>query len=117
MVEKATRSPLMKAVRILHAIAKEAAAVSLADLSAAARLPKPTAHRLMSELERLRLVARDPLTRRYRVGSDLEDLAVEAMRNAVSQSGRRLHMDRLAEKIGVRITSGVIAASGSTSVS
>jgi IclR family transcriptional regulator, acetate operon repressor len=110
MMEKASRSPLMKAVRILHAVAKEAAAVSLADLSAAARLPKPTAHRLMSELERLRLVARDPLTRRYRVGSDLEDLAVEAMRNTVSQSGRRLHMERLAEKIGERINIGVMSA-------
>ena len=100
----------MKAVRILHVVAKEATAVSLADLSAAAHLPKPTAHRLMFELERLRLVARDPLTRRYRVGPDLEDLAVEAMRNAMSQSGRRLHMERLAEKIGERINIGVMSA-------
>lgn len=84
--------------------------MSLADLSATARLPKPTAHRLMSELERLRLVARDPLTRRYRVGPDLEDLAVEAMRNAIFQSGRRLHMERLAEKIGERINIGVMSA-------
>jgi IclR family acetate operon transcriptional repressor len=100
----------VKAVRILHAVAKEPAAVSLADLSATVRLPKPTAHRLMSELERLRLVSRDPLTRRYRVGPDLEDLAVEAMRNAIAQSGRRLHMERLAEKIGERINIGVMSA-------
>lgn len=84
--------------------------MSLADLSAAAHLTKPTAHRLMSELERLRLVARDPLTRRYRVGPDLEDLAVAAMRNAISQSGRRLHMERLAERIGERINIGVMSA-------
>lgn len=63
----------MKAVRILRAVAREAAAVSLADLSAATCLPKPTAHRLMSELEHPRLVARDPLTRRYLLGPDLED--------------------------------------------
>jgi len=110
MPNKINRSPLVKAVRILHAIAKETAAVSLADLSATARLPKPTAHRLVAELERLGLIVRDPLTRRYRVGSDLEDLAVEAMRNAASQSGRRLHMERLAEKIGERINVGVMSA-------
>ena len=110
VLQKASRSPLVKAVRILHAVAKEATAVSLADLSVAAHLPKPTAHRLMSQLERLRLVARDPLTRRYRVGPELEDLAVAAMRNAISQSGRRLHMERLAEKIGERINIGVMSA-------
>jgi DNA-binding IclR family transcriptional regulator len=110
MTERSSRAPLVKAVRILHAVAKDAVAVSLADLSTAARLPKPTAHRLMSELERLRLVARDPLTRRYRVGPDLEDLAVDAMRHAIYQSGRRLHMERLAEKIGERINVGVMSA-------
>ena len=110
MHERANRSPLVKAIRILRAVAKDATAVSLADLSSAAGLPKPTAHRLMSELERLRLVARDPLTRRYRVGPDLEDLAVDAMRHAIFQSGRRLHMERLAEKIGERINIGVMSA-------
>lgn len=106
----AKRSPLGKATRLLQAVAKGPAAASLADLSAAARLPKPTAHRLMFELERLRLIARDPLTRRYRIGPGLEDLAIDTMRNGSAQSGRRLHLERLAEKIGERVNVGVVSA-------
>jgi len=104
------RSPLGKALKILHAVAREPRAMSLADISAAARLPKPTAHRLVLELERLGLVVRDPLSRRYRVGVQLEELAVAAMRNAGAQSGRRLHLERLAEKLGERVNIGVISA-------
>ena len=105
----ARRSPLGKAFRILHALAAAAGAVSLADLSAASELPKPTVHRLTLDLEGLGLIARDPLTRRFHVGPRLEDLAVEAMRHGMAQSGRRLHMQRLAEKLGERVNIGVIA--------
>ena len=104
------RFPLAKALRILEAVARQPAAVSLAELSDAARLPKPTVHRLAVELERLALIARDPLTRRFHVGRRLEELAVNAIRKGMAQSGRRLHMERLAEKVGERVNIGVISA-------
>lgn len=107
---RARRSPLGKSLRLLQALAANPTASSLAELSAGARLPKPTAHRLIIELERLGLIARDPLARRYHVGPQLEDLAFEAMRHGLAQSGRRLHMQRLAEKIGERVNIGVVAA-------
>jgi DNA-binding IclR family transcriptional regulator len=106
----ARRSPLDKAIRILQAVAKAPVAMSQADLSDISRLAKPTVHRLTLELERLDLVVRDPLTRRYHLGRQLEELAVDAMRKGMAQSSRRVHMERLAEKIGERINIGVISA-------
>lgn len=104
------RSPLGKALRILQAITRDPTAMSLADISAAAHLPKPTAHRLVLELERFGVVVRDPLSRRYRIGVQLERLAVGAMRNAGAQSGRRMYLERLAESVGERVNIGVISA-------
>ena len=104
------RFPLGKALRILEAVARQPLAVSLAELSDASRLPKPTVHRLAVELERLGLIARDPLTRRFHVGSRLEELAVNAIRKGMAQSSRRVHMERLAEKVGERVNIGVISA-------
>jgi DNA-binding IclR family transcriptional regulator len=45
---------------------------------------------------------------RFHVGRELEELAVEAMRHGMAQSGRRLHMQRLAEKLGERVNVGVM---------
>ena len=104
------RFPLGKALRILEAVAKESSVGSLADLSATSQLAKPTVHRLAVELERLALISRDPFTRRFHVGPRLEELAVSAIRKGMTQSGRRLHMERLAEKIGERVNIGVISA-------
>jgi len=62
------------------------------------------------ELERLALIARDPLTRRFHIGRRLEELAVNAVRKGMAQSSRRVHMERLAEKVGERVNIGVISA-------
>jgi IclR family transcriptional regulator, acetate operon repressor len=104
------RFPLGKAVRILEAVTREPVASSLADLSESSRLPKPTVHRLAAELERLALITRDPLTRRFHIGRRLEQLAVDTVGKGMAQNGRRQHMERLAEKVGERVNIGVISA-------
>jgi IclR family transcriptional regulator, acetate operon repressor len=58
-------SPVNKAVAIISCVAHAPAALSLAQLSGATALAKPTAHRLARLLERAGLVARDSLSRRY----------------------------------------------------
>ena len=103
------KSPILKAIRILRRVAEEEAPVSLADLSPALGLPKPTVHRLALLLEQEGLLQRDPLSRRYLVGSALEELAFQAIRNAPGHSTRRLHMQRLAEKIGESVNLGALS--------
>src|SRR3970282_2476422 len=100
------KSPILKPIRIVRRVAQEEAPVSLAGLSLALGLPKPTVHRLALLLEQEGLLQRDPLSRRYLVGSALEELAFQAIRNAPGHSTRRLHMPRLAEKIGESVKRG-----------
>ncbi|MBI4591622.1 MAG: IclR family transcriptional regulator [Candidatus Rokubacteria bacterium] len=102
-------SPILKAVRILLQVVQEAAPISLADLSAAVGFPKPTVHRLALLLEQEGLLQKDPLSRRYLVGSALEGLAFNAIRNAPGHSIRRFHMQRLSEKIGESINLGALS--------
>lgn len=102
-------SPVLKAISILLRVVQEEAPISLADLSAAVGFPKPTVHRLALLLEQEGLLQKDPLSRRYLVGSALEGLAFNAIRNAPGHSIRRFHMQRLSEKIGESINLGALS--------
>ncbi|HET7876552.1 MAG TPA: helix-turn-helix domain-containing protein, partial [Methylomirabilota bacterium] len=61
------KSPIIKAIKVLLQVVRDAP-ISLADLSPALGLPKPTVHRLALLLEQEGLLQKDPLTRRYLVG-------------------------------------------------
>lgn len=103
------KSPVLKAFRILARVVQEEIPISLAHLSAALGLPKPTVHRLALLLEREGLLQKDPLSRQYVIGSALEELAFGAVRNAPGHGMRRLLMQRLSEKIGESINLGVLS--------
>ena len=102
-------SPVLKAVNLLVHVARAAAPVSLATLSAAARLPKPTAHRLAGLLEQAGLVRKDPLTRRYLVGPALVKIGFDAIRSAPAHRNRQLLLERLSEKLGETVNLGVLS--------
>jgi len=101
-------SPVLKAVSLLEHVARAVEPITLAELSAAARLPKPTTHRLAARLERAGLVAKDALTRRYVVGAALVELGFEAIRNAPGRRSRRLILERLSEKLGETVNLAVL---------
>jgi IclR family transcriptional regulator, acetate operon repressor len=102
-------SPVLKAIGILRHVAQQEAAVTLANLSRAVGLPKPTAYHLGRILERAGLISRDPLSRRYQLGSAFDTLAFSGLRNGVSQNRRRLLMENLSQKVGERINLGVLS--------
>jgi IclR family acetate operon transcriptional repressor len=101
-------SPVFKAVAVLAHVTSAPVPVTLAALAAAARLPKPTAHRLARQLEEVGLVAKDPLTRRYAVGDALVDLAFQALRHAPAHRNRRLLLERLSEKLGETVNLAIL---------
>jgi DNA-binding IclR family transcriptional regulator len=86
----------------------------LSELSRSLGLPKPTTFRLVRTLESAGFVQRDPLTRRYLVGSAFEDIALSALRFGAGHGARRLLMDRLAQRLGARINL-VVLRSGNLS--
>jgi len=102
-------SPVLKAIGLLAHVARASAPVSLAALSAAGRLPKPTAHRLAGLLEQAGLVRKDPLTRRYVVGAALVELGFDALRSAPAHRNRQLLLERLSEKLGETVNLGVLS--------
>jgi DNA-binding IclR family transcriptional regulator len=103
------KSSVLKAIGLLQHVARSGEPVTLADISRALGLPKATAHRLAEHLERAELIRKDPLTRRYEICAAFEELALTVIRNGGGHTGRRLHMQRLSEKIGERINLGVLS--------
>lgn len=102
--------PLARAVSILEYVVTQEEPPSLAQLSRALELPKPTTHRLANALERVGLLRKDPLTRRYRAGQTLEALAFGAIRAGAGHGARRFQMQALADRVGERVNLGVLVA-------
>lgn len=102
-------SPLLRAVAILSQVAHAGNPLTLAELSAAVALPKPTALRLARLLEQAGLIVKDPLIRRYVVGPALVDLGFKALRAAPGHRNRRLMLERLSEKLGETVNLGVLS--------
>lgn len=59
---------LANAAAVLHWLKSDRLDVAVGELAAAMRWPKSSASRLLSEMRKLGLLERDPITRRYRVG-------------------------------------------------
>ncbi|KAB2919007.1 MAG: IclR family transcriptional regulator [Hyphomicrobiaceae bacterium] len=104
------KSTVLKALRLLAHVARSSEPVALADLSRALSLPKPTSFRLARTLEQAGFIQKDPLSRRYRIGSGFEDVALSALRHSAGQGGRRLLMSELAERVGGRVNLVVLKA-------
>lgn len=102
-------SPILRAVRLLAHVARDGAPVTLAELSAAVELPKPTVHRIAALLEREGFLHKDPLTRRYSVGRAFHDLCFHAIRSSTVHSDRQLLLQRLSEKLGETVNLGVLS--------
>jgi DNA-binding IclR family transcriptional regulator len=103
-------SPVRKALLLLNYLARSPKAVSLAELSRALDLPKPTSHRLALMLSELGFVEKDALNARYSIGSGFEEIALNALRNGAGSSARRSLMDGLSERLGVRTNFVVLKA-------
>lgn len=102
--------PLVRVTNILKHIVEQEVPPTLAELSRGIQLPKPTVHRLAAALERVGLIRKDPLTRRYQAGGGLEALAFGVIRAGVGHGSRRFHMQKLSDKVGERVNLGVLSA-------
>lgn len=104
------KSPVVKSLGLLAYLANSQGPVGLSDLSRALGLPKATVHRLAGLLEGVGFLHRDPATLRYSVGPRFEDIALAALRSGGGARRRRLLMDQLAQRLGVRTNFAVLKA-------
>lgn len=90
----------LRAMSVLEALVAADRPASLADLTGAVRLPKPTLYRMLAMLESARLVMREPGTRRYAPGPRLAALGRNVMLNGSLRAERHAILSRLVEEIG-----------------
>jgi DNA-binding IclR family transcriptional regulator len=105
-MQKAAASPyrvqvLDRALSVLDALALRAEGeCSLAELSEAVALHKSTVHRIVMVLERHRLVLKNPISGRYRLGLKLFELGSRAMAGSDLRVQARPYLNRVMAETG-----------------
>jgi DNA-binding IclR family transcriptional regulator len=77
--EGAKGTAVQKAMKLMRALLASETPLQLAELSDQAAMPKPSAHRLLGQLEEIGFVQRDLSGRGFTVGRELLTLAVDAL--------------------------------------
>jgi IclR family acetate operon transcriptional repressor len=103
---------VLRAIRLLKAFSDSKPVLSLADLSAAAHLKKPTAFRLLTALESEGMVAREAGSEAYRLGPDLLALGGMALRSNDLRSASHTELERLAKETGETATLEILVETG-----
>jgi len=105
-------SAILRAMRVLEAIAACHAPPQLAEICKAVDLPKPTVFRILSTLEHAGLVGREPGSKRYHCGPRMNQLAGEVLMTSPARSARRAILEELVEQVGE--TCNLTIANGNT---
>lgn len=98
-----------KALRVLEAVAARARPLAIAELATMLGLSLPTAHRIVTALEGLGFVAREPGKRRIVEGNRLVSLGLAVVQVAVASVTRHAILESLANKTGESCNLGVMA--------
>ena len=93
---------IVRAVRLLKAIAAVGASSNLTDLADELELSKPTIHRMIAALESEGLVTRDGSG--FRLGSAIITLGAQALAGSNLRAIARIHLERLASESGETAT-------------
>lgn len=98
-----------RAVAILRTVAAHPEGLTLADLSRAVSLPRPTVVRFVEALEGERLLARAPGGRRVVLGMGLARLAAGYVRGRELLAAARPHVEQLAAKYNETVELAAVA--------
>lgn len=93
-------SPALKAFGLLETIAAMDHAPTLAELTEAANLPKPTLHRWLTMLEGAELIRRLPDGRRYELAARATSLAFAILSNSPGSTQRHQILTRVVRELG-----------------
>jgi IclR family acetate operon transcriptional repressor len=93
-------SAILRAMRILEAIAGSDAPLQLAEICREVELPKPTVYRILATLEHAGLVGREPGSKRYACAERLNALAGQTLLRSPNRAARRAVLEELVEQVG-----------------
>jgi IclR family KDG regulon transcriptional repressor len=103
---------LQKAMHILFCIGQNGPEMRIAEIASGLHLNKTTVYRLLSALEGLDLVQRDPENERYRLGLKLHELGTKALRARTLQSEARRYLREMAHVCNEAVSLAVPSARG-----
>lgn len=106
--ESSPGSAISKAFRLLDIIVDSALPISLNDISAMSGLPKPSAFRMLMQLEEVGAIKRDQTGKRFMAGDALNALAVRTLAAATRAPAIREIMTRLVSRIGESCNLGIL---------
>lgn len=109
MPAAAPDQPLDRALAVIELVLAMPGRLSVATLAAEARLPMPTAARLVTHLEARRLIRRGLGTRHLSPGPRLIGLGLDAARAAVTGDAAHLLLAGLAARLGEHCQIGVVS--------
>ncbi|MEL6748229.1 MAG: IclR family transcriptional regulator [Pseudomonadota bacterium] len=101
-------SAIAKTFALLGAITRSDQPLALHDLAHAAGIPKPSAHRMLLQLEEIGIVKRDLTGKRFAIGDELATLALGAVGVLARTGTVRDIMQALVAEIGETCNLGVL---------
>ena len=100
MSTEADSSPGLRLMELLELITRNDQPLALPELVAQTGWPKPTVHRMLSQLEQGGWLVREPDGRRYAMASRLLRLAEAALSNSTQQGVRHAVLRQLVADVG-----------------
>ena len=93
-------SAILRAIRILEALAEHERPPQLAEIAHAVALPKPTVLRILGTLEHAGIVAREPDTKRYGFAERMNRFAGQVLLASPNRAARHAILEELVEQVG-----------------
>jgi DNA-binding IclR family transcriptional regulator len=93
-------SAILRAIRILEALADHDRPPQLAEIAQTVALPKPTVLRILGTLEHAGIVCREPDTKRYGFAERINQFAGQVLLGSPHRSTRHAILEELVEQVG-----------------
>lgn len=92
--------PTLRALAVLEALVADDAPASLSQVAERCKLPVPTVHRLLEQLQDAGWARREPGGKRFDIGGRLSPLALKALSHFGEAGVRRTILERLVKQTG-----------------
>ncbi|MGB0845482.1 MAG: IclR family transcriptional regulator [Thiolinea sp.] len=95
-----TNSTLFRGMNIMHEVAQSQRGLTVVELVDVVGLPKPTVHRIATQLESEGYLQRNPVDKRFLIGNALKEFSLSILANSSVGAPRHAILEALADEVG-----------------